>query len=90
MVDFNGPPAWIRGTCPARFCAIVYVYPVLVLKTTIIVLTFVANDQMPCKMFGGGEYTVNMMIPKVRMSSHSVSRGGGEETLITQNRMTSK
>ncbi|KAH8152478.1 uncharacterized protein LAJ45_03318 [Morchella importuna] len=22
------------------------------------------NHQMPCKMFGGGEYTVNMMVPK--------------------------
>lgn len=30
----------------------------------VFVLT-VGNDQMPCKMFGGGEYTVNMMIPKV-------------------------
>jgi hypothetical protein len=26
----------------------------------------IPNPQMPCKMFGGGEYTVNMMVPKVQ------------------------
>lgn len=50
------------GMFLARFCVIVYVLYVL---TVVVFVLTAGNDQMPCKMFGGGEYTVNMMIPKV-------------------------